>query len=411
MRILIAEDDPISRRLLEATLRKWGYDLVVCTDGLDAMAHLESEDAPEMAILDWMMPGFDGVEVCRRIRHKPFSLPVYIIHLTAKGQPEDIVAGLQAGADDYVTKPFHQQELFARLQAGVRISDLQQRLAARVQDLEVALSQLRLMQQSQKLEAIGRLASGVAHEINTPIQYVGDNIRFLQTSWQEIQSRLPASTGDSDSEWEYLIAELPRAIDQSLEGVQRVTKIVRGMRHFAHPTTNVKSPTDINRAIESTITVSTAEWKYVSEVETELEASLPLVRCLPGEIHQVLLSVIVNAAHAIGDQMTLTSKKGTIRITTSTIDNCVEIRVSDTGTGIQPEHRSKIFEPFFTTKDIGKGTGQGLALAHTVIVQQHGGRIWFETETGKGTTFIIQLPISNNEARASEENETNSVCR
>src|SRR5207237_2307780 len=120
------------------------------------------------------------------------------------------------------------------------------------------------------------------------------------------------------------------------------------------------SPTDINRAIESTITVSTTEWKNVSDIETVLEASLPPVRCLPGEIHQVLLNIIVNAAHAIADQMTVTNKKGTIRITTAAIENCVEIRVCDTGTGIQPEHRSKIFEPFFTTKDVGKGTGQGL---------------------------------------------------
>src|SRR5204863_6827651 len=130
--------------------------------------------------------------------------------------------------------------------------------------------------------------SGVAHEINTPIQYIGDNIRFLQTSWQEIQTRLPATTGDS--EWEYLVAELPHAIDQSLEGVERVTKIVRGMRDFAQPATTAKSPTDMNRAIESTITVSTNKWKYVAEIETVLEASLPPVTCLAAEIHQVLLN-------------------------------------------------------------------------------------------------------------------------
>jgi signal transduction histidine kinase len=407
VRILIAEDDPISRRLLEATLRKWGYDLVICSDGADALARLESEGAPEIAILDWMMPGLDGVEVCRRIRQKPLPLPVYIILLTAKGQREDIIAGLQAGADDYVTKPFHQQELYARLQVGLRISDLQQRLAARVQDLEVALSQLRLLQQSQKLEAVGRLASGVAHEINTPIQYIGDNIRFLQTSWKEIQTRLPASTGDR--EWEYVLAEVPNAIDQSLEGVQRVSKIVRGMREFAQSANNAKSATDINRAIESTITVSTTESKHVAEIETVLEASLPLVKCLPGEIHQVLLSIIVNAADAIADQMHMTGMKGVIRITTSTIDDCLEIRVSDTGTGIQSEHRSKIFEPFFTTKDVGKGTGQGLALAHAVVVQHHGGKIWFESELGKGTTFIVQLPINGNECVTNHE--TNTVCR
>src|SRR5205823_6236719 len=158
-------------------------------------------------ILDWMMPELDGVDVCRRIREKPVPLPVYIILLTAKGQREDIVAGLQAGADDYVTKPFHQQELYARLQAGLRIADLQRKLAARVSDLEVALHQLRLMQQSQKLEAIGRLSAGVAHEINTPIQYIGDNIRFLQNAWGDVRRRLPTDTGDQD--WEYLVNELP----------------------------------------------------------------------------------------------------------------------------------------------------------------------------------------------------------
>lgn len=407
MRILIAEDDPISRRLLEAMLTKWGYDLIVCTNGADALARLEDTEAPKIAILDWMMPGLDGVEVCRRVRAKTVPLPVYIILLTAKGQREDVIAGFEAGADDYVTKPFHQQELFARLQAGLRISDLQQKLAARVIDLEVALERLRLMQQSQKLEAIGRLASGVAHEINTPIQYIGDNIRFLQTSWREIRPQLPATSNTPD--WDYLMEELPRAIDQSLEGVERVSKIVRGMKDFAHPATNIKTSTDINRAIESTLTVSTNEWKYVAEVETDLHP-LPLAKCLPGEIHQVLLNVIVNAAHAIADKGNR-DKKGVIRISTSATDDYVEIRIADTGCGIRPECRGKIFEPFFTTKEVGRGTGQGLALARTVIVQQHGGKIWFESEVDAGTTFTIQLPIADDRRPASENYEANSVCR
>jgi len=389
--ILIAEDDPVSRRLLQTILTKWGYETIVCCDGTAALAKLGGDDPPEIAILDWMMPEIDGVEVCRRIRAQPVPLPVYIMLLTAKRELEDIVAGLHAGADDYLTKPFHPQELYARLKVGIRISDLQRRLSARVADLEVALRQLDMVQQSQKLEAIGRLASGVAHEINTPIQYIGDNLRFLQVSWRELQKNLPSGT--KDHRWETMIEEVPRAIDQSLEGVLRVTKIVRSIRDFAHPSAEAKTATDLNRAIETTVNVATSEWKYVADVQTELDPQLPLVQCLPGRVHQVLLNLVVNAAKAIADKVRNTAGKGLIRIATSSSGDCVEIRISDTGIGIREEHRGRIFEPFFTTREVGQGTGQGLAIARQVIVEQHGGKIRFETESGAGTTFVIQLPI------------------
>jgi signal transduction histidine kinase len=391
MRILIAEDDPISRRLLEAMLIKWGYETIACCDGGAALSQLEGDEPPEIAILDWMMPEIDGVEVCRRIRAKPVPLPVYIMLLTAKRQREDLIAGLQAGADDYLTKPFDAQELRARLQVGVRISDLQHKLSAQVVDLEVALGHLHTVQQSQKLEAIGRLASGVAHEINTPIQYVGDNLRFLQNSWQEIQKDLPSGT--RDPRWDKMIAEIPRAIEQSLEGVLRVGKIVRSIRDFARPSTDGKTPTDLNRVVETIVNLATSELRDVAEIQTDLAPQLPLVECLSGELHHVLLNLVVNAAQAIADKVRNTAGKGLIRITTSLLEDCVEIRVSDTGTGIREEHRSRIFEPFFSTKEVGKGTGQALAIARQVIVQQHCGKMWFETESGIGTTFVIQVPI------------------
>jgi signal transduction histidine kinase len=406
VRILIAEDDPISRRLLEATLKKWGYDVVVCVDGREALSKLQADSPPEIAILDWMMPELDGPEVCRQLRNNPNAHPVYTMLLTAKSQREDIVEGLQSGADDYVTKPFHQQELFARLQSGLRITDLQRKLNGKIHDLEIALMRLRHVQQAQKLESLGRLASGVAHEINTPIQYIGNNMRFLQESWGQIRRGLSETSSDPDLQ--FVLQEVPRAIDQSLEGVLRVGKIVRAMRDFSHPASENKVATDINRAIETTVTISTTEWKGVAEIMMDLDAGLPKVLCLPGELQQALLNVIVNAAHAVAE-VQRDGDKGTITIKTGVIDETVAIRITDTGAGIREEHQAKVFDPFFTTKDVGKGTGQGLAIAHSVVVQQHNGRIWFETEIGKGTTFVIQLPIDGIGVSEGEKHEANFV--
>jgi signal transduction histidine kinase len=188
---------------------------------------------------------------------------------------------------------------------------------------------------------------------------------------------------------------MPKAINQSLEGVQRVAKIVHAMKEFSHPGSEEKTVLDINRAIETTITVASNEWKYVSEVETCFDHELPLVHCHAGEFNQVILNLLVNAAHAIrqvvGDG---SGGKGKIRVATSHDHDGVQISIQDTGCGIPEGIQSRIFEPFFTTKPVGQGTGQGLALAHTTIVRRHGGRLWFQTAEGKGTTFFIGLPSS-----------------
>jgi len=387
VRVLIAEDDPVSRLMLQATLRKCGHDAVVACDGREALSILEQDAAPELAILDWMMPEMDGPEVCRRIRQNSTSSPVYIILLTAKSQRGDLIVGLGAGADDYIPKPFNHQELYARLQIGFRVADLQRKLADRVNDLEIALMRLGRAQQARKLEALGQMASGIAHEINTPTQYIGDNVRFLQDSWTELRPFLECQADNADLD--YLIREVPKAIDESLQGIQKVGKIVRAMRDFAHPPSENKVHTDINHAVLTTITVATNEWKYVADIETSLDPQLPRTPCFPGEIQQVLLNLLVNAAQAIADS----EQKGVIRVATSTQTDSIEIRVSDSGRGIPREHREKVFEPFFTTKDVGEGTGQGLAVAYSVIVHQHNGKIWFDSESGKGTTFYIRLPI------------------
>lgn len=278
----------------------------------------------------------------------------------------------------------------------------------------------RQLAQAQKLESIGQLAAGIAHEINTPIQYVGDNIRFLRDSFTRLEQllqgydRLLASLPvDSPSAQlltdiealakamraDYLRAEIPKSVADSLDGVERVAQIVRAIKEFSHPGATEKTPLDINRAIESTVLVSRNEWKYVAELTLDLDPDLPLVRCVPGEFNQVILNLIINAAHAIADVVSAQPEvKGTITVSTHRDGEYAEIRISDTGTGIPEEARPSIFNPFFTTKAVGKGTGQGLSIAHNVIVQKHGGAITFETQMGAGTTFHVRLPIGEGAA-------------
>jgi signal transduction histidine kinase len=267
--------------------------------------------------------------------------------------------------------------------------------------------------QAQKLESVGALAAGIAHEINSPTQYIGDNVRFLKDAFLDLKSLLAnyqrllsaAKNNALSSEtvqevWEaveyidtgYLLDEIPKAIDQTLEGVTRVSTIVSAMKEFSHPDIKEKVPLDLNRAISSTITVARNEWKYVAVMETEFDPSLPPVSCLPGEFNQVILNLLVNAAHAIADVARNGGPAmGKIKVQTLNCLEWVEIRIQDTGTGIPEKVQSRIFDPFFTTKEIGKGTGQGLAIARSVIINKHGGTIRFETEEGKGTTFIIRL--------------------
>ncbi len=269
------------------------------------------------------------------------------------------------------------------------------------------------LRHAQKMEGIGQLAAGIAHEINTPTQFVMDNLTFLKDSWKsafdlvqqyraavrDAAEQLPPGVAaglqqsEQNCDLEFIIAEVPRAIDQSLDGALRVAKIVRAMKEFSHPDSAEKTATDLNKAIESTITVARNEWKYVSAVVKEFEEGLPAVVCYPGDINQVVLNLIVNAAHAIKEKVK-DQEKGQIIVGTRRQGEFVEISVTDTGNGIPEAIRERVFDPFFTTKEVGKGTGQGLALAYTVVVKKHGGKIWFETEVGKGTTFFITLPIS-----------------
>jgi PAS domain S-box-containing protein len=265
------------------------------------------------------------------------------------------------------------------------------------------------LQLSHKLESIGMLAAGIAHEINTPTQFITDNTRFLQTAFKQLADALArfralsatapdlaasAAAIEAETELDYHLAEIPRTLEQTLDGLGRVARIVGSLKEFSHPQTLEREPADLNRAIETTIAVARHEWKYVADVVTELDPALPPVCCVLDEFNQVILNLIINACHAISDALKVSgADKGVITLRTRHDDTSAWIEISDTGAGIAPEIRDRIFELFFTTKRAGKGTGQGLALVRTIIVQHHGGTIDFTTEVGRGTTFRIQLPL------------------
>jgi len=526
MNVLVADDDPVFQKLLAGLLKSWGHNVTIAGDGEEAWSRLQSDDGLRLSIIDWVMPGVDGLEVCRRIRSVPRSHYVYILVMTAK--KDSLLTVMEAGADDYVTKPFDPQELRLRIRAGCRVLDSEERYrviaqtasdgilttdeTGRVQfanaaaatifglktdelingdlealapsslnhywsmmadgestcapieltgrhssgrdiPLEISLSNClqgpqnhrvtavirditdrrrkeRQVALSQKLESIGQLAAGVAHEINTPIQYVGDNLNFLLDSWNSLFKLLAAYRGSEDRELasspsktsegicklaaeidvEYLQMEIPKAIQQSLDGVKRVAEIVGAMRELSHPGGAVKAAVDLNHAIKNTIVVSKNSWKYVADLTTDFDPDLGLVNCIAGDVNQVMLNLIINAADAISERVKNgDSERGRITVCTRREGDSVEIRVSDTGSGIPEAVQSRIFDPFFTTKGVGKGTGQGLAIAHAIVVQKHQGTIQFETKSDVGTTFVIRLPIGEDRT-PSERAEASCVA-
>jgi signal transduction histidine kinase len=263
------------------------------------------------------------------------------------------------------------------------------------------------LRNAQKLESIGRLASGVAHEINTPIQFVTDNTRFLIEAFEGLQKVVAADhvamTAPSEAsqaeamrvrEWAdlgYLTTTVPEALSESLDGLRRVATIVRSMKRFAHPDGGVHSEVDLNAEVESTLTIARNEYRYVADLDWR-PGVLAAVRCNAGEINQVVLNVVVNAAHAIADECKKTGEKGRIGVSTRREGSEAIISISDTGGGIPEKIRHRIYDPFFTTKEVGRGTGQGLAIARSVLAR-HGGSIAFDTLLGQGTTFHIRLPV------------------
>jgi len=298
------------------------------------------------------------------------------------------------------------------------------------------------LRHAQKLESIGQLAAGVAHEINSPMQFIGDNTEFVAEAFSSLARMILigrdtvaaiGSGGDvracadrweqafEEEDLDFVLERMPVALSRTQEGIKRVTQIVAAMKAFAHPQ-DERAPADINEAIENTLTVCANEYKYVAQVEKDLQ-TLPAVHCHLGEINQVLLNLVVNAAHAIEAQRTQQnegcdfasdpasdSASGRIAISSRHLEGWVVVAVSDNGCGIPQDITHRIFDPFFTTKEVGKGTGQGLSLVHN-IVKKHGGDLRFETEVGRGTTFTVRLPLAANETSLTSGTDSQIDCK
>jgi signal transduction histidine kinase len=394
VKILIADDDPVSRRLLQSYLQKWGYEVTSAGDGGEAWRLFEADSFP-MVITDWMMPELDGSGLIRRIRASQRPGYVYAMLLTAKSQKEDLVEGMEAGADDFLTKPFDRDELRVRLRAGERIIRLEHHLRG---------TQAALLQ-TEQLASLGRLAAGVAHEINNPISYVINNVAVLRRDVRAVlgvldryregraalAERRPelaeeASRLEDEMDLPYFLENQERMFERTADGLQRIRAIVQNLRDFARLDEAEYKEVDLNASLRSTLETFRHELDQKAiRVSTGLEEFAP-VACCPAKLNQVFSHVLQNAIQA-------TDAGGLIEVRTRPEGaDAVVVEIEDHGGGIRPDHLSHIFEPFYTTKPVGGGAGLGLSVSYG-IVRDHGGSLEVDSAVGRGSLFRIRLPL------------------
>ncbi len=378
-------------------------------DGFETIRHIRSVDASLQLVLCSGFSGHSWSEIAQRLDRSDGLLILK--------KPFDYIEAVQLASTLTRKWTLHRelQQRMEYLEATVqgRTAELERSNRALLQTIyerQRIEGELRL---AQKLEAVGRLASGIAHEINSPVQFASDSIAFvrdvlgnlwgLHDRYRKLVPFLATHTelqpllaelleAEERADVDYASEQVPKAIDRALLGLDRIATLVRSLKRFAEPDTGAKAPADLNEAIASTLIIAHNEYKYVADLDTDYGV-LPPVSCHIGEINQVVLSVLINAAHAVADVVDGSDSRGRISLSTRAGAEDVVIAVSDTGAGIAPAIRDKIFDPFFSTKDVGRGSGQSLAMARAVVVEKHGGSISFETAEGRGTTFFIRLPI------------------
>lgn len=446
--ILIVDDNPNNLAVLSDFLGEMGFEILVARDGESALQKVNYA-LPDLILLDVMMPGIDGFETCRKLQSQPYTNEIPVIFMTALSESHDKVKGLSLGAVDYITKPFQQEEVLARVQLHLKLHtlkrsladqnhqlkqevetrkateaalqqlncELENRVAERTQELSKALEDLKQAQlqmvQGEKLAALGQLVTGVAHEINNPINFIAGNISHASTYVQDIlellaayQQAFPEGTPDiqeqaAEIDIEFLQEDLSKVMESMKVGAERIVGIVHSLCRFSHSHEDVKS-VDIHQGIDSTLMILNSRLKAQPD-RPRIEVvkhygELPLVNCYPGQLNQVFMNLLANAIDALEEgtqQRTLSAASPQIHIsTTVTANNQVVIKVADTGPGMTAEVQQQLFQPFFTTKPAGKGTGLGLSISHQVITEAHKGALKCYSSPGQGSEFTIQIPIT-----------------
>jgi signal transduction histidine kinase len=412
--------DDLERLALGATLPSPALDMPVyqiesAYQGAEALARVQSAVSADqhyaLAFVDMRMPpGWDGLQTIEKLWSVDPGLQVVICSAYSDYDWDEVLGRLKRPDKLLVIKkPFEAVEVLqcanalsgkwhSERELRKHLASLEETIQARTASLEAINEQLREQMRlrqaaemelglAQKLEAVGRLAAGIAHEINTPIQYITDSVNFLGSAFGElltvIASNDSAGHSDQSADIDFLRNEVPRAIERTIEGTERVATIVRAMKEFSHPDSS-----------QNTLMIARNEYKYVATVDLQC-GDMPEVMCNIGELSQVFLNLIVNSAHALADAGRDT-ETGKITIKTRAVEGWAEFTFEDNGCGIPQEIIDKIYDPFFTTKEVGRGTGQGLAIARSIVVDKHGGRINVESEPGVGTCFTLRLPIHGN---------------
>jgi len=401
MQLLVVEDDLVTGALLKKVLTKEGYQVSHLTNGSDALEAVQSSTY-RIILTDWMMPEMDGPTLCRHIRELELPHYVYIILLTAKDSKKDAVTGLEAGADDYIIKPFDNHELMARIRAGRRLVELED--SNRETQNKLA--------RSEKLAAVGHLAAGVAHEINNPIGFINSNLNSLTTYMQDMRSmvesyREMARVLDTSISENNLHPDLPKLIKRSMaledqydidfvmedagdlvgdctDGVQRIQAIVHEMRFFAHPEIQTIDFHNMGEIIRKAAKPLTSQLGPAVALQIAAD-DLPEIACNAPHIEQALSNLIRNALDAVDES-------GQITVNGHCEGDSVVIRITDNGKGIPEAHLSKVFDPFFTTKPVGQGVGLGLTTAQNII-RMHNGSIAVTSDGKSTTTFTVRLPV------------------
>lgn len=390
--VLIVEDDWTTRNLLQGTLKKKGYAVDQVENGEDCWKYLMEATHPVVLLLDWMLPDIDGIELCKRILEGNFQNPIHIIMITSKHESEEIVQALESGAHDFVTKPYDYEILCARINAGMRIIGMQQKIAVYASNME-ELARQRAIQlaHSDRIASLGLLSAGVAHEINNPASFISVNIQTLEDGFSILKKQILGKISDTEkSQVEIIINEMPQIMHEMREGISRITDIVSGLKQFVHTERGKKSLTDIHVPIEHAMKLCANRTKKAAEVITEFDRSIPEILADSRQIEQVMVNLIMNAADAIDECKT---KGGKIVIKTQKEDYLFRIEVSDNGSGLSEEFMSNLFKPFYTTKGVGKGTGLGLTISRNII-DEHGGTLSAENDMNGGAVFIVKLPLT-----------------